>query len=443
MSTIVDHNGNPPFDAQLAALRLFGTWLFVFGVFLSGFVISEPAPYELFMAVQIGLWFVLGLKISRTVAPLLVAMLTFNMSGLTTMFVMKDMSDAPMYFAVSTFLALSAVFYAAMIEADYRRLKMLFHAWVVAAIITAILGIAGYFNAFPGAHVFTRYNRAMGAFQDPNVFGPYLVAPLLYLLYRMLTGPLLRTPLLVLGMLILAIGIFLSFSRAAWGLLVFGCVALVIVMLLKERTTAFRLKILSIAVGAGLFMMLALIIALQFHQIADLFTNRAKLVQDYDGARLGRFERHRIGFEMAMERPLGLGPMAFGKIYGEDEHNIWLKTLTTYGWIGAITYQIMLWSTLCFGFRYMLRERPWQPYLMIAWVLILGHALIGNVIDTDHWRHFYMLLGICWGCYALEHRHQRQLRLDDRPHARGLDPHGPDDHGPAERGKGHDFLPAA
>jgi O-antigen ligase len=408
LSTVVQSPDH--FDARLAALRLTGTALIAFGVFLSGFVISEPAPYELIMAVQIGIWFVLGLKISRTTASLLVLLMIFNLSGLLSMFVMKDTSGAPMYFAVSIFLALSSVFYCAVIESDHRRLNLLFKAWVAAAVITSLLGIAGYFNAFPGAHVFTRYNRAMGAFQDPNVFGPYLVAPLLYLLYRMLTGPLSKAPLLILGLLILSLGIFLSFSRAAWGLLVFGGLALVIVMLLKERTTAFRFKILAIAGAAALVLILALAIALQFPQVSDLFSNRARLVQEYDGARLGRFERHKIGFLMAMERPLGLGPMAFGKIFGEDEHNIWLKTLTTYGWLGAITYQIMLWTTLWFGFRYMLRERPWQPYLMVAWVMILGHAIIGNVIDTDHWRHFYLLLGIVWGCSALEHRVARDKR---------------------------------
>ncbi len=396
-------------------MKLAGSGLIAFGVFLSGFVISEPAPYELIMVIQIGIWFLLGLKISRTVAPLLVMLLTFNMSGLFSMFIMKDMSGAPMYFAVSTFLALSSVFYAAIIENDHRRLNLIFKAWVAAAIITSLLGVLGYFNAFPGSHVFTRYNRAMGAFQDPNVFGPYLVAPLLYLLYRLLTGPLMKAPLLIAGILVLALGIFLSFSRAAWGLLIFAGIALVIVMLLKERTTAFRFKILAIAGGAAIFLVLALAIALQFPQVSDLFTNRAKLVQDYDGARLGRFERHKIGFLMAMERPLGLGPMAFGKIFGEDEHNIWLKTLTTYGWLGAITYQIMIWSTLWFGFRYMLRERPWQAYLMVAWVMILGHAIIGNVIDTDHWRHFYLLLGIVWGCMALEHRFIRSQRRPPAP----------------------------
>jgi len=406
LTTLAAHETRP-FNVQLAVVALVANGMLAFGVFLSGFVMSEPAPYELMMVAQIGLWFLFGLRISRTVAMLMAMLLIFNISGLFSIFVMKDSSGAGMYYAVSIFLALTAVFFAAVIENDHRRLVIIFHAWVAAAIITATLGILGYFDAFPGAHVFTRYNRAMGAFQDPNVFGPYLVGPLLYLLYRMLTGPVIRTPLLILGMLVLAIGIFLSFSRAAWGLLLFGAIALIVLMLLKERTTAFRLKILVISICAGVALVLVLAIALQIPQIADLFSNRAKLVQDYDGARLGRFERHKIGFLMAMERPLGMGPMALGKIFGEDEHNIWLKTLTTYGWVGAVTYQIMIWSSLWMGFRYMLRERPWQPFLMIAWVLILGHAMIGNVIDTDHWRHFYLSLGILWACVALENRYQR------------------------------------
>ena len=41
--------------------------------------------------------------------------------------------------------------------------------------------------------------------------------------------------------------------------------------------------------------------------------------------------------------------------------------------------------------------------------------LAGNVIDTDHWRHFYLLLGIVWGCGALEWRHRRMLRRGPSP----------------------------
>jgi hypothetical protein len=208
----------PPFQPQRAALGIIGSLLVVFGVFLSGFVISEPAPYELFMAGLITLWAIVGLRISRAITPLLVLLVLFNIGGMLSLTMVDDLSVGPLYIAVSLFLALSSVFFAAIIEAKPARLELIFRAWVASALITASLGILGYFHAFPGSEAFTLYDRAKGAFQDPNVFGPFLVGPSLYLLYGLLSGRILGAPLKVVGVLILALGIFLSFSRAAWGL---------------------------------------------------------------------------------------------------------------------------------------------------------------------------------------------------------------------------------
>jgi O-antigen ligase len=389
---------------QRAALRFIGSAMVAFGVFLAGFVINEPAPYELWMAGLVGIWFILGLRISRFTAMLLTLLLTFNVGGMLSLTQMKDMTGGPMYVAVSTFLALTSVFYAAIIEDSAKRLPLIFNAWVFAAVITSLLGILGYFHAFPGAEVFTLYDRAKGAFQDPNVFGPFLVVPSLYLIHGILTRDLKTSPLRAAALLIVALGVFLSFSRAAWGLFLLGVVLLIFLMLLKERSGVFRLRILILSLLAIVLMVAALLIALQFPQVSDLFSARAQLVQEYDGEYLGRFDRHRIGFQMMMERPLGLGPMVFGTIFPEDEHNIWLKTLTTYGWLGFVSYVSLLVWTLYLGLKNLLRDRPWQPYLMIAWICIIGHAVIGNVIDIDHWRHVYLLFGIVWGCAALEHR---------------------------------------
>ena len=402
----------PPFRPRLAALGVVGSVLVTLGVFLSGFVISEPAPYELFMAGLIGLWAIVGLRISRAVAPLLVLLVLFNVGGMLSLTVMADLAGGPMYIAVSLFLALSSVFFAAIVEARPARLELIFRAWVAGALITALLGILGYFHAFPGAEVFTLYDRAKGAFQDPNVFGPFLVAPSLYLLHGLLSGRILGAPLKAAGFLVLALGVFLSFSRAAWALYLFCVIALVFVMLLKERTGAFRLKILILSLSALALMVVALAVALQFDKVADLFSSRTQLVQDYDGGHLGRFDRHRIGFLMAMEKPLGIGPMVFSSMFPEDEHNIWLKSLTTYGWLGFAAYLTLIVWTLAAAFRLLLRNRPWQPFLMIAFITVLGHTAIGFVIDTDHWRHFYLLLGIVWGCLALERRHGRQAGPD-------------------------------
>jgi O-antigen ligase len=400
---------------QRAALRLMGSAAVAFGVFLSGFVIDEPAPYELWMAALVGLWFILGLRISRYTAPLLALLLTFNVGGMLSLTQMKDLADGPMYVAVSSFLALTAVFYAAIIEDSHRRLPLIFNAWTFAAVITSTLGILGYFHAFPGSEVFTLYDRAKGAFQDPNVFGPFLVPPSLYLVHGILTGQLRTAPIKAAALLILALGVFLSFSRAAWGLFLLGIALLIFVMLLKERSGAFRLRILVLSLAAILMMVVSLVVALQFPKVSDLFSTRAQLVQQYDGEHLGRFERHRIGFTMMMERPLGIGPMVFGTIFPEDEHNIWLKSLTTYGWLGFTSYIGMLFWTLYLGFKNLLKDRPWQPYLMIGWIGVLGHATIGNVIDIDHWRHVYLLFGVVWGCSALEARHiSSQIALSRR-----------------------------
>lgn len=397
------------------ALRFAGSGLVAFGVFLSGFVISEPAPYELMMAFLIGIWFILGLPISRTTGVLLAFMLTFMTGGFLSITQMAAIGDAPIYLGVSLFLALSAVFFSAIVEDDWKRLRLIFNAWTASAVITALLGIAGYFNLFPGSEVFTLYDRAKGAFQDPNVFGPFLVAPALYLIHSMLTGRVAAFPLKAAWLGIISIGVLLSFSRAAWGLFLFSILTMVLVMFIKERSGAFRLKIIVLALGGVIFAVVAIVIALQIPQVSDLLASRTSLVQDYDGGNLGRFDRHKLGFLSAMSQPLGIGPMVFSTIYPEDEHNIWLKSLTSYGWLGFLAYVGLVLATLWLGFRYLLRDRPWQPYLMVAWITLLGHQLIGNVIDTDHWRHHFMLYGIVWGCIALEHAHQLARARRTRP----------------------------
>ena len=165
------------------------------------------------------------------------------------------------------------------------------------------------------------------------------------------------------------------------------------------------------SIAAIALLIVALLVILQIPGVADMLTTRAQLVQDYDGARLGRFARYGIGFQMAMEHPLGIGPLVFGQFFGEDEHNIWLKALLDYGWLGFASWAIMIGWTIAAGFRILLRDRPWQPYLLCAYVVFIGHVALGTVIDTDHWRHFYLLLGLIWGGIALEYRHQRAMRI--------------------------------
>ena len=390
---------------------MIGTAAVSLGVLLSGFVIEEPAPYELYMAGLIGVWALFGLRISRAILPLVVLLITFNIGGMLSMTQMADLKDTPLYLAVSMFLAFTAIFFASVTESQPQLFRPMAYAWVLAAVATSFLGIAGYFHLLPGAEMFTKYDRAAGAFQDPNVFGPFLAFPGIYMLHRVLTGGVRTAAVWSLPLLILVTGIFLSFSRGAWGLFAAAAIVLVAALFLQSSSGRFRLRVAVMSMGAVVFVGLAILVALQLPGVADLFSTRAQLVQDYDGARLGRFARYGYGFAMALEHPLGIGPLVFGTIFGEDTHNIWLKALMDYGWIGFLSYLTLILWTFAAGFRILFRNRPWQPYLLCAYATLLGHVALGTVIDTDHWRHFYLLLGLVWGCIALEARHGHQARL--------------------------------
>lgn len=209
MSTVAHELPREAVNAKLAAL--ISTGAVGLGVLLSGFVIREPAPYELYMAGLIAVWAFSGLRIARSTAPLLVLLIIFNIGGMVSMMQMADLMQTPLYIAVSLFLALTAVFFAAVTSADPGLYRVIFLTYVVAAVATALLGVLGYFHAFPGAEMFTKYERAAGAFQDPNVFGPFLTLPGIYLLYRLLTGNPLNMPLYAVPLLIIVGGVFFRF----------------------------------------------------------------------------------------------------------------------------------------------------------------------------------------------------------------------------------------
>jgi O-antigen ligase len=398
--------GFAPVLPEPLATSALARWSIGLIAFLGAFVINEPAPYELFLLAVMVLFLMFGMRLSGLALSLGALMILFNIGGMLSMFTMADFKEIPLYLAVSLFLGLSSVFWAAAVENNMGRLRVVMRGYVVGATITASLGIAGYFGAFPGAELFTLYDRAKGAFQDPNVFGPFLILPALYLTYGLLYRNAVLAPLRLALLLIILLGLFLSFSRGAWGGIVIGGVCFYTMLLMTEQNEQMRGKLILAGI-LGLFAVVgALLVALQFDAVYDMFEQRARVVQEYDGAQMGRFARHAIGFEWALENPLGIGPLEFGLTLGEDTHNIWVKALMAYGWLGFFAYLMLTVCTLVGGARLIGRIRPWQPYLLCIYSTYIGHIVLAWVIDIDHWRHVYLLIGLIWGCMALETNHQ-------------------------------------
>lgn len=405
-------------DAALVArptgfpVRHIRDWALGLVIFASGFVFFEPAAYEYLLVLVMGTWMLCGLRVHRAIGPLIILMLLFVAGGVLAITQSRTIDDEPIYTAVSLFLALSSCFFAAVVASEPRNhLDTIANAWIAAACGSTALGMFGYFGLAPEGY-FTLYGRAAGGFQDPNVFAPFLVFPLLVLVQRIMTrraGAALLSTLL--AMFILA-GTFLSFSRGGWALTALTGAILIGIMFLNERNPAKRAKYIVLAMfGIGLCALLTMV-AISTDAVGSLFFERAQIVQEHDGRETGRFARHAAGFSLMLGRPLGLGALEFAPMFHGDEHNIWLKALTTNGWLGFLAYLILTIWTLAAAFPLMFRQSEFQHYAQIAFVVFLGHILLASIIDIDHWRHVYILFGILWGLIAADKRRQQDRLVE-------------------------------
>src|SRR5690606_29893636 len=125
----------------------------------------------------------------------------------------------------------------------------------------------------------------------------YLSLPAIYLLHRIMTAKARIAALAVLPLLIIVFGIFLSFSRGAWGLFVFSAAIMTLALFIQNQRGAVRLRIVFMCMAVVGAAIVGVLVASQIPAIAGLLEQRAQLVQDYDGARLGRFARFGIGFQ--------------------------------------------------------------------------------------------------------------------------------------------------
>jgi hypothetical protein len=141
--------------------------------------------------------------------------------------------------------------------------------------------------------------------------------------------------------------------------------------------------------------------ALSFEAVGGMFKERAQLVQSYDsGSSTGRFNLQAVAVEEVLDNPLGMGPYGFQEKYGLQQHNVYLQVLLVNGWAGGAAYIALVIMTLVIGLRTSLIRTPWQPYLIASYGAFVGEAAESAIIDSDHWRHFFLLLGLVWGLPA-------------------------------------------
>jgi hypothetical protein len=387
----------PPADIAWLQGRLLQGVLFL-TVLISPLVFIEPSPYEAAIALLALTCVIAGVRIDRKLLPMVVLLLLWNFGGALALMPVADDSDAVTYSIVSFYLAINAVIFACLAtENTERRLATIRTAYILAAFVAAVLGIIGYFQ-IAAPDLLMQNSRARATFKDPNVFGPYLVLPLLFLIQLVLYRGL-RLRYVVGGGVILA-GLFLSFSRGAWGHFVLSALVMIALMLLTAPSRRFRARILMWSALAGLGIVVFLGALLSVEAVQVMFADRATLIKEYDAGEGGRFGNQARGLYALFNYPNGVGPLQYARHFGFDPHNDYLNAFFSYGWLGGLVYPTLVLVTLAVGFRALLVRTPWQAPLVAIYATYFGLVCEGLIIGTDHWRHYYLLLGLIWGLAA-------------------------------------------
>ena len=396
----------PP--AQPVALAFLHGILFL-TILISPLVVIEPSPYDGAL-VLLGLACILArVPFPRGLLPLFLLLILWKVSGMVSLMPVVEKTHTVRFTSASVFMAFTAIIYACLFAEDsLRRLAIMRRAYIIAAVIASMIGMTGYFNLVPGAaQMFLENGRVSATFKDPNVFGPFLVLPLLMLIWPMLMQRM-KLPHLV-ALFVLLLGLFLSFSRGAWvnfALSAFIMIALAFFIAPDSRARG-RIIFLTVIAAAALTGLFAF--ANSFDVIGDMFRERAKIAQNYDVGSGGRFTLQELAIGELLAYPLGLGPFGFARLHGMQQHNVYLQAFLVYGWLGGFAYITMVLMTILLGFRSALVSTPWQPYVIIALAAFVGLFVEGFVIDTDHWRHHFLLLGIVWGLAIASERSRRGM----------------------------------
>jgi len=366
----------------------------VLGLALSGVVLVEPAPADLVLVVVMAIAAVTGrfeIRAPGLALGALGALLTLNLLSAVEV---VDATRAAVYFAITAYLITLALWLSGYVV-SVRTARLVAGGYLVAAAGSAALGLLAFFVSTPGRDLLVDGGRVQAFFQDPNVFGPFLV-PIALILAEDLVTPrifglrrIVKAPLL----LLLVLGVMLSFSRGAWVNLTIG--AAVVLLVLALRRGGGRKALVTLLLVLTLAGAVAAILAASGSQ--SFLLDRAGL-QSYDAT---RFSAHVVGIESAERYPLGVGPGQFESYAPLSAHSTYVRVVGEQGLAGLLALLVVLTSTLVMAVRNALAGRETygigSAALLGAWCGVLVNSL---VVDTLHWRHLWIVAALIWAGWA-------------------------------------------
>ncbi len=373
-----------------------------------GVVFIEPAPYEFTVILAMVVFAASGMSLRLSHLPLIFLLIAYNAGYLIGVLPVADLPDTVQWTAVSMFISVTTLFFAlALVDDTERRLDMLLKGYFAIAVIVSIFGIITYFL---GSEAFMFAGRSRSTFKDPNVLGAFLVLPTVLAVQKTMTGRVRDFFTGAATSMILVIQLLLAFSRGAWAAFAVAVVLMLGLSFLTAATGRERRRIIGVALLGSVALAALLVVILSVPQVSELFQERASLTQEYDTGRFGRFGRHILGAELALDHPWGIGPLQFSKYFPEDPHNSFLDSFMAGGWLSGTAYIGLILVTLLVGLQYVFVRTPWRSTYIAVYAAFAAETGESYIIDVQHWRHYFMIIGVLWGLFAAAAVYRRGLR---------------------------------
>jgi O-antigen ligase len=380
-------------------------WLTVAAGF---YVQQEPAPYDLMLILMTGGFLLAGLiRIPSGSGPMFFLLTIFILANFLSSFFSFDFTRTIFYMGVTFYLALSTILVTCLtIEDEDRVLNTIWSAYIVAAAISSVLAIIGYFHLVPGSDVLHLGGRARAFFKDPNVLGPFLVPVAVYLFARFESSSGRTAFISFLLLPLVTVGILLTFSRGAWANLILSFMLYLVLRLASARRGAKLMKVIGSAVAIAVIGTALVSYLVLFTEAGETFNAKFHIFRYYDA---DRFSAQGRGLEEAFSSPLGIGPGLSEQALAYAAHSLYVRLFLENGWIGGLSFLAFLVLTFWRSMSFVLRGQA-EPRALVVFACLGGLLLNSVVIDSIHWRHFWLLLGMAWGTLlAAEHREQLAL----------------------------------
>lgn len=262
-----------------------------------------------------------------------------------------------------------------------------FKVYVLSATIAAGLGTFGFFAKI---EALTWDARARGFIDDPNMYGSFLLPAILFCIY-LINYRQGKKVFLLPSLLILLVGVLLSFSRAASVALILSAGAYIVFL----NRAHFGRLLGQVAVGCIFLAMLFVAAFAISPTFAKKFTERATFAASYDQGHGGRYGRYAQSVPMIVENPRGLGILQQELVFEEPIHNIFLSSFLNYGWLGGFSW-LALFSLSLFVAVYSYR-RSSNPIAVVLLFSFLAPVMCASLHEGEHWRHLWLMTGLLWG----------------------------------------------